>query len=607
MPSKRKRSLDPRGLPPGFRANPEIGPLRIAVPTAPTAFVTQDVVAALRTLGHQVMELRYSAIDETIVYDDARENLAPIVDRVRKFGPHMILNVNLMGLGMTRFFAGLAEMEGVPLVTWLVDVAVDWIEQVLPPNSAFVQIFTYDRSQIEPLRRKGYRHVTYLPLGANPAHFVPAAPSAAQPYPLGYVGSLFTEQIAYSWRQLAAHSGGGPQAAEEMGQYRAAFDEGVAHFAPQDEPAQTALDWVRRLAPDRWKDPARQMPLVPRFLAPAIAHAASAARRRRLAARLSDLGLHVWGDDAWRETADPSRCHPAIRYSDLGLIYQRCAVSLSVSHAQNVDSVTQRLFDVPAAGGFLLSDWRPSMADLFVPGEELIAFRSDDEAHELAARYLADPAARTAVASRARARVLAEHTYPHRLERLVGETLRLWPEAAERPRIHRILTLGSSPAVAAPLLGLVASELAKGGMQAQTRPILEALESVPEARRDALVLRAQEALAAGDAAGSLRQCIEIMQVHGIGDAAIAFTAGQAAQQCEGPSAALSYFLTAAMMRQTDHVVWTSVAGCYLQLADWPRAKAALLRALALRPDHAPALQCTQAFATELAAVEPLWD
>ena len=114
-------------------------------------------------------------------------------------------------------------------------------------------------------------------------------------------------------------------------------------------------------------------------------------------------------------------------------------------------------------------------------------------------------------------------------------------------------------------------------------------------------------LVAGDAPGALLLCTEVMQVHGIGDATIAVTAGRAARECEGPSAALSYFLTAALLRQTDHLAWTAVAGCCLELADWGRAKAALMRALAIRPDHDPALACMQAFANELQSVEPVWD
>ena len=58
-----------------------------------------------------------------------------------------------------------------------------------------------------------------------------------------------------------------------------------------------------------------------------------------------------------------------------------------------------------------------------------MTYADPEQIPELVERYLADPAARKAVAEAAQKRVLAEHTYDHRLEALM-RTMRLTFEPA---------------------------------------------------------------------------------------------------------------------------------------------------------------------------------
>jgi len=78
---------------------------------------------------------------------------------------------------------------------------------------------------------------------------------------------------------------------------------------------------------------------------------------------------------------------------------------------------------VPAAGGFLLTDWREQMEELFEPGLETAAYREPGEIPDLLRHYLDTPPAREAVVSRARDRILAGHDYSDRLK-LMLKTVR---------------------------------------------------------------------------------------------------------------------------------------------------------------------------------------
>jgi spore maturation protein CgeB len=83
------------------------------------------------------------------------------------------------------------------------------------------------------------------------------------------------------------------------------------------------------------------------------------------------------------------------------------------------DGLNQRLFDVPATGSMLLTDFRPALGELFDP-EEVAAYHSPEEARTLLEYYRSHPEARQRLAGRARERVLKEHTYLHRVRTILS-------------------------------------------------------------------------------------------------------------------------------------------------------------------------------------------
>jgi spore maturation protein CgeB len=67
------------------------------------------------------------------------------------------------------------------------------------------------------------------------------------------------------------------------------------------------------------------------------------------------------------------------------------------------------------------------MDELFAP-DELTMFSSMDEMQGLIRHFLSHPKERAALAARARERVLAEHTYAHRMQSLIEATRATFPD-----------------------------------------------------------------------------------------------------------------------------------------------------------------------------------
>ncbi|HEY2178553.1 MAG TPA: glycosyltransferase [Caulobacteraceae bacterium] len=95
--------------------------------------------------------------------------------------------------------------------------------------------------------------------------------------------------------------------------------------------------------------------------------------------------------------------------------------ALNIRNELNVlTGLNQRNFQPCAAGATLLTDDQPDLAACFEPGAEVLVWRDTDELNALYAKVRREPGFAAVIAARGRARVMAEHTYAHRLANLTA-------------------------------------------------------------------------------------------------------------------------------------------------------------------------------------------
>ncbi|MBU0567726.1 glycosyltransferase, partial [bacterium] len=93
-------------------------------------------------------------------------------------------------------------------------------------------------------------------------------------------------------------------------------------------------------------------------------------------------------------------------------------INLNITKAHSPTAINQRLFDVPACGGFVLTDFREDLNLLF-DADEVAYYQNKEDLLEKVRFYLSHPEEREKIARRARKRVLSQHTYEVRMESLV--------------------------------------------------------------------------------------------------------------------------------------------------------------------------------------------
>jgi spore maturation protein CgeB len=83
-------------------------------------------------------------------------------------------------------------------------------------------------------------------------------------------------------------------------------------------------------------------------------------------------------------------------------------------------SVNPRMFEISGCAAFQLSDYREGLGAMYAPGAELNVFESTGDIIEKLEYYLQNEEARLEAALRGYERTLKEHTYAHRLDRMLS-------------------------------------------------------------------------------------------------------------------------------------------------------------------------------------------
>ncbi|MFH1387066.1 MAG: glycosyltransferase [bacterium] len=147
--------------------------------------------------------------------------------------------------------------------------------------------------------------------------------------------------------------------------------------------------------------------------------------RAKVLEYLTDHKVKIWGNFDWQKLL---AVFPALAGSLQGGIlpfgeankaYNAARIIMNIHHPFLKTGTGPRVFEVAAAGGFQLADKKDVIEQHFELGKEMVCFESGEELKELVKYYLNRPEERREIAGRARQRVLREHTWEHRLAKIL--------------------------------------------------------------------------------------------------------------------------------------------------------------------------------------------
>jgi spore maturation protein CgeB len=100
---------------------------------------------------------------------------------------------------------------------------------------------------------------------------------------------------------------------------------------------------------------------------------------------------------------------------DKARVFGSAAAVLNTMHPAEINGVNSRLFEAAGCGAAVLTEFRPTLPDLFSVGDEVLAFGNFDELAAQATRLLAEPVLSAKLGVAAATRAHESHTFEKRL------------------------------------------------------------------------------------------------------------------------------------------------------------------------------------------------
>ncbi|MBI4620100.1 MAG: glycosyltransferase [Desulfobacterales bacterium] len=366
-------------------------------------FLTHEVEKTIKRLGHRVLKVPIRK------GEDGEVTITRLMERIIEFKPDFFLTINHLGFDEAGELASFFKTIEMPAASWYVDSPNIIVKAFNKNVSPYVSVFLWDKGYIEDMEAMGFAEVAYLPLATDEDIFRPIKlrPSDIKRYgaDVGFVGNSMVDSVVEKLKKVP----------EELHPF-------LERMAELLSSSRMPFDELLKTIDEGYLEKIKS--LIPRlrlFLEAAILWRATLLYRLSCIETLKDFNPCIHGDKDWKKLLGNGYRlgHSLNYYRELPVFYNACKVNFNATSLQMEQAVNQRVFDVPACGGFLLTDHQGAIEELFDVGKEVVTYKDKDEIPELVRFYLDNPDARKAIAVKGRDRVLKEHTYKHRLNAVI--------------------------------------------------------------------------------------------------------------------------------------------------------------------------------------------
>ena len=367
----------------------------------------KEICSALERLGHKYKLLLIREEENSSVVEQI------FAETIKNFKPDFVLTINHMGFDHEGRVANLLTQYRVPFASWYVDSPHLIIRYHIQNNSPYLTLFLWDQDYLETVKKLGFESVEYLPLGTDEKLFRPLQISTHQTAHLlpdvGFVGN----SMVIKARSRLARTRINGDLQKRFGEIAATFERS-GHLIVRDMLAEEFPDLSLK-----FEELSESQAI---GYETAVTWHATGRYRLALVKKLRCFKPLIVGDTGWREILDHDfRFHSELNYyTDLPAFYNITKVNFNATSLQMKQGVNQRVFDVTACRSMVITDTTRQLEALMEPGREIIAYRNADEIPELVNRALKDNIFRKNIIAAGYKRVLNEHTYRHRVNRLIN-------------------------------------------------------------------------------------------------------------------------------------------------------------------------------------------
>jgi spore maturation protein CgeB len=122
----------------------------------------------------------------------------------------------------------------------------------------------------------------------------------------------------------------------------------------------------------------------------------------------------------WSELIHEVDVVEQISYENISEFYASSAININVSSMHMPTSLNSRVFDVPISGGFLITDYRDGIYDLF-DKDEIVTYQSLLDLIERINFYKTHEKAKISIVKRAAENIGQNHRYSNRINYILNK------------------------------------------------------------------------------------------------------------------------------------------------------------------------------------------
>lgn len=140
---------------------------------------------------------------------------------------------------------------------------------------------------------------------------------------------------------------------------------------------------------------------------------------------IKDLGFDLWGYPHWKDSILAPHYHGYLEVREMKQMFRLAKIVVNVSTAEEgipISIANLKNFEATGVGTFVLSEFSPALAELFVENKEMVFFRTKEELRKKAIYYLNHDYEREKIALAGWRRTKKDHTYNKRLTKLFNYT-----------------------------------------------------------------------------------------------------------------------------------------------------------------------------------------
>ena len=339
-----------------------------------------DHIEAFKALGINVVEVYINELGTDTIEDKA----AAIASIVRQNTPMFVFSINYFP-----YLSIVCQGLGIKYVSVSVTCPMMEIYSTTIRNSCN-RVFLFDYEQYLSIHDENPEGIFYLPLGAGTSRIDNLLKGeSGYLYDVSFVGSLYNEKDPFSALKISDSSRNRYESLMRQQIKSCSYNQDLLENSISDEDVKEIKNAATDFYPSELsvRDMSRFV-AINNYLSPHMTYLERVDILNSLAEGLPSNKVHLF------TKSDTSKLNSVVIHggvatlTEMPIVFKKSRINLNLTTRSIKTGLPQRIWEILASEGFLLTNYQDEIPEYFEIGKHLVAYENDDELLELVRYYL---------------------------------------------------------------------------------------------------------------------------------------------------------------------------------------------------------------------------